>query len=133
MSEITKTSVDGTEYKALKSPDKVSLTTNNYSKHKTSDGFIFHHLYVPCQEIKNKYLPLDSNPREPSYNGQIKQIQNTLEDCPELFHKRNNGITIVCDNVEYNDNTRQCKIKFGERQGICNGGAYLLFDSYNKF
>lgn len=118
----TKRTADGASYNVLETPCTVNYTIHTFSEHKNTDGFRFCHLYVPCNELKSNYLPTDANPREPSNNRQIEEIQNTLQYHPEKFHKRNNGITIVCDSVSYDEKKKVCEIKFGTGRGICNGG-----------
>ncbi len=120
-------------YDVLKTPSDLSLLVSNYSNFQMSDGTIVHHLYVPCLEIKNKLLPMDADPREPSMSPQVKDMRDTLNDHPMDFVKKNNGITLFCDSVDFDSAKSACDIRFGEREGICNGGHtyYAIVGSPN--
>ena len=132
---ITRTTRDqsGT-YEVLKTPCNLSLLVSDYTNYQMSDGTTVHHLYVPCAEIKNDLLPMDADPREPSKTPQVKEMRDTLNDHPMDFVKKNNGITLFCDNVEFDSSKSSCKISFGEREGICNGGHtyYAIVGSINE-
>lgn len=124
-----KTSSDGVEYPVLSIPDggnsSLKLELVDYAgAAELSDvgGYPVHHLYVKCAEIDRKRLPLDANPREPSKTAQVKSMQDTLEDSPGDFIKKNNGIAMLCGGVSIDDNKEIAEITFNENEGICNGG-----------
>lgn len=121
----TKTSSDGVDYRTRMTPCKVELDPIEYSEHPNltdADGFPVYHLYIKCQELKEKLLPLEANPREPSKSRQVQAMQETLEHGPEDFVKKNNGMTILCSRVERVDNGA-VKVEFDHhREGVCNGG-----------
>ncbi len=110
------------KYEVLKTPCELTIPVTNYDNFSMSDGSTVHHLYVPCSEIKKELLPLDADPREPSTTSQVKDMRKTLIESPKDFVKKNNGITLFCDDVVYDPSNKNCKVTFGEREGVCNGG-----------
>lgn len=109
------------DYEALATPCDLDLEVISHAQEPIGSGFTVHHLYVPCKEVKKKLLPLDANPREPALaGGQVQRIMETLREHPEDFVKLNNGITALADLVTFNVGV--CTIRFGEKQGVCNGG-----------
>jgi hypothetical protein len=119
-------SSDGVPYDARKTPSSVVLDVESHSVHtelENRDGFPVHHLYVRCGEIDEKCLPLDANPRRPSNTSQVRAMQDTLRDHPEDFVKMNNGMAMLCGQVDYsNGSNGEVVLQFGENEGICNGG-----------
>jgi len=50
-------------------------------------------------------------------------MQDTLQDYPEDFVKKNNGMAMLCGQVDYSDNgSGEVTLTFEENEGICNGG-----------
>lgn len=117
-------SSSGEQYRVLDPSGDVQFDVVDYAKHDNLGavgGFDTHHIYVTCEELKNKCLPIDANPREPSKSTIVKSMQDTLKDNPESFVKWNNGITVVCEQVNKNNATVELEFA-GEDEGICNGG-----------
>jgi len=98
----------------------------DYSKHAdlgSVGGFDTHHIYLTCEELSNKLLPIDANPREPSHSRIVDSMQDTLADNPSDFIKWNNGLTVVCESVSHDAPNSQVTINFSDSdEGICNGG-----------
>ncbi|WP_167837486.1 AIPR family protein [Halosimplex halophilum] len=121
---MTRTSNGGENYRCLERGSTVEFNYVDYGRHDnlgTVGGFETHHIYLTCQELKEKYLPIDANPREPSNSRIVKSMQETLRDDAESFVKWNNGITVVCENVNKGSGT--VELEFSEEdEGICNGG-----------
>ncbi len=124
-----KTSSDGIDYPVLEIPEEgsASLTLDVIDYAKTAElegvgGYPVHHLYVKCSEIDDKKLPLEANPREPSRTAQVKSMQETLDENPEDFIKKNNGIAMLCGGVEPKKGKESVKLTFNKNEGICNGG-----------
>ena len=108
-------------YETLGTPCQLDLPVMEYAREAIGDGFVVHHLYVPCSRIHDLLLPLDANPREPArVGGQVEKMQETLINYPKDFVKLNNGITMICDAVSREAGV--CSITFGQGQGVCNGG-----------
>lgn len=122
-SMITKTfNADNVEYPVLRTPGDASFANIiRFNKpHEFEDGYKFYHLYISCNELKNKCLPLDANPREPTLGDVVSNMQATLRKEPQKFHHLNNGITIIASNVIFN--APDLTIYFNEGEGVCNGG-----------
>lgn len=117
-------SAKGNDYRVLKSGEHVELDFVDYGQHNnlgSIGGFDTHHIYITCQELKDKCLPIDANPREPSHSRIVQSMQDTLKDQPSSFVKWNNGITVVCENVT--KKSGKIKLNFSDQdEGICNGG-----------
>lgn len=120
--KVTRQSEDGEEYEVIQTPATIEFhDLRVVPSHSFSDGYSFHHLYVPCSQVKSIGLPTDANPREPTRADVVKRMEITIKENPEKFHHMNNGISIICDNVEaIGEDT--VKIVFQEGDGICNGG-----------
>lgn len=130
--EITKQSTDGTPYTSLSTPCEIELDTIDYTGHtklSSVGGFPVHHIYVECNEIKRKYLPLDANPREPSTTAQVRAMQETLQKHPDDFIKKNNGMVLLCNEVNYNEEEGSVTLSFFDQEGVCNGG-HTYFSIY---
>jgi hypothetical protein len=122
---VTRNSADDppVPYEALEGTGVLSLPVEQHAAEPMGDGFIAHHLYVQCQAIKNALLPLDANPREPAKTGgQVGKMQKSLRASPKDFVKLNNGMTLLCDRLLYDERAGTCSITFSEDQGVCNGG-----------
>ncbi|QWC18984.1 AIPR family protein [Halorubrum sp. 2020YC2] len=125
-------SEDGVSYEVLEVPSNVTLPVVNYSGEsdlEEIDAFPVHHLYVRCEALKRTRLPLDANPRRPRNSKQVGEMQDTLQHNPEDFVKKNNGLTILCDNIvseELDDDSiaeeTAITFEFDEGEGVCNGG-----------
>ena len=117
-------STDGIQYETLETPCEVSFEAISVSKNeKVSDhgGFPVYHIYVKCNEIAEKLLPLDANPREPRTTSQVKAMKKELRDTPSDFVKKNNGLTVLSRGVKVED--EQVKLIFeSDSEGVCNGG-----------
>jgi hypothetical protein len=119
---IQKKSEDNFEYEVLETPADVKFSDINViSGLDFSDGYSFHHLYIPCSQIKNLGLPTDANPREPTRADVVDKMCKTITENPDKFHHWNNGISVICDDVDEIDE-KTVKIYFKEGDGICNGG-----------
>ena len=119
----TITSVDGAQYKIAKTPGILDLTdVLKQPAVDVGDNFRFFNIYVKCEEIRQKGLPLDANPREPTMGDVVKRMEETLRKKPEKFHHWNNGMTLICEDIVFNDTNDSVKLKFPEGTGICNGG-----------
>lgn len=120
-SKIKKTSEDGHEYIVLKTPAIVSISDIQYSNSiENGDGYKFHHFFIKCRVLRELALPLDANPREPTRAKVVNEMASTLRENPDKFHHWNNGITLICDELQYKDS--KVSIKFDTGSGVCNGG-----------
>lgn len=123
---VERESADGHTYTSRSVPCKVTLDAIDYKKHNSlpdTGAFLTHHIYVRCEEISEQYLPfLDANPREPSVTSQVTRMQETLHENPEDFVKKNNGLTLICDDIKFDQDDEEVTIEFSEEQGVCNGG-----------
>jgi len=126
---ISVESEDGVEYEVLGVPSKVTLPVVDYSGASTLesiDAFPVHHFYIRCEDLKDIQLPLDANPRRPSHSQQVSEMQETLQYEPEDFVKKNNGLTILCNDIVLpdgeNPDTGTVTLDFQEGEGVCNGG-----------
>jgi hypothetical protein len=119
---------DGTEYpfiplkgEDITVPVSVELDSADYlNKHELQEGFEIHHMYVKCSEVQETRMPLDANPREPSESRQVKAMQRTLDTDPRDFVKMNNGVVIICSDIDSADGS--VSLEFNKGEGICNGG-----------
>ena len=91
----------------------------------TQNGFFT----FACEDIRNKHLPLDpddataANPRAPDANQPVvADMRSTLISDPSIFEMKNNGIIIVCDNINWDASTGMVQISIIEGDGIINGG-----------
>lgn len=125
-------SEDGVPYEVLEVPSNVTLPVIDYSGESNLteiNAFPVHHLYVRCNALKHTRLPLDANPRRPRNSQQVGEMQDTLHFDPEDFVKKNNGLTILCDNIVSEDlddddvpESTAVTFEFDEGEGVCNGG-----------
>lgn len=125
--KVQKTSSDGIAYYAFDTPGDLELEVVDKSKHENLSsvgGFPVYHAYVRCSQIRNKCLPLDANPREPSTTRQVRAMKDTLAESPEDFVKKNNGMTILCKSIQYqpSDENKLTASFSEEEEGVCNGG-----------
>lgn len=130
-------SSDGVPYETRITPSQVTLNVESHSRHaevEDSGAFPVHHFYVKCSEIDEKCLPLDANPRRPSQTSQVRAMQDTLQQSPGDFVKKNNGIAMLCGGVDYwDEGERQVTLSFGKNEGICNGGHTYFAMKTNEF
>jgi hypothetical protein len=130
MTLLPRTSSDQVSYTVAQTPCVVRFDASNYcGSVKTRDGYTFHHLFVPCEQLRTVGLPLDANPREPTRAKVVKEMSETLREAPERFHHWNNGITVVCDDVGCDK--EQITLQFNEGSGVCNGGhTYFTINTF---
>ncbi len=128
----TVTSEDGIEYNVLETPGTAHFPAINYAgSSDAGDGYVFHHAYIPCQQLKAHGLPLDANPREPTRGDVVKKMEETLRESPERFHHWNNGITVICDEFRHDSVNRSIEVALSEGTGICNGGhTYFAISTF---
>jgi hypothetical protein len=99
-----------------------------------SNNSIFHfETYVPFTEAV-KLERGNANVRPPKENHPFKEMMDTVDGSPELFHLKNRGITYICSKFQYDNQTRKlvvlipsvAKSKMTEenspRFGIADGG-----------
>jgi hypothetical protein len=83
-----------------------------------------------------KLVQGDANLRNPSEKKPVKQMRHTIEFRPELFHRKNNGITYLCSKVEMDKKSGQLTIRLPQSGsfGTLNGGhtLYVVQDSVKK-
>lgn len=91
----------------------------------TQNGFFT----FSCEDIRNNHLPLDpddanaANPRAPDANqAVVADMRNTLVTEPSMFEMKNNGIILVCDDIQYDAANNTVRINIIEGDGIINGG-----------
>jgi AIPR protein len=114
--------MDGYDYPCRESPCTTTLRVERYAKQDLPSHFAVHQIYVKCQEVREKLLPLDANLRDPTRTEQVQDMQRCLEETPGDFYKLNNGMTILSRSVTHNPQTGEVAIEFAERDGVCNGG-----------
>jgi hypothetical protein len=126
----SKTSSDQISYKVAGTPCEIPFSAENYcGVTETPDGYKFHHLFVKCEELRTRGLPLDANPREPTRAKVVREMADTLQNHPENFHHWNNGITIICDGVKTSD--ASILFTFNAGSGVCNGGhTYFTINTF---
>lgn len=136
--DATRTSRDGVDYGYVSIPDddtaKVTYDIEEFAGDAeiSDDGYQVYHLYIKCNEVSRKGLPLEANPREPSRTKQVQAMQETLKHNPDDFVKKNNGIVMFANNVTIEDET-EANIKFSQNEGICNGGhTYFAMKTYEE-
>ncbi len=85
-------------------------------------------LLVPLSAYPDDF-GLGPNPREPKVSSKVsKRIGDTLESNPENFHLLNRGITIVAQDIEYDNQSKKVRLDLGEGDeaeelyGILDGG-----------
>src|SRR5262245_20888061 len=107
----TVTSEDRIDYTVLETPGSAHFAGIKYSgNNETGDGYLFHHAYIPCQQLKTHGLPLDANPREPVRGDVVKKMEETLRESPAKFHHWNNGITVICDDFRHDQATNSIQV-----------------------
>jgi hypothetical protein len=99
-----------------------------------SNNSIFHfETYLPFSEAF-KLERGNANVRPPKENHPFKEMMETVEISPEMFHLKNRGITYYCEKFQYDNHSRKLtvsipnvpKSKFDEENarlfGIADGG-----------
>jgi len=84
--------------------------------------------HVPAVPADELWKWRDVNPREVKEGNQVyKGILRTLTTEPARFHERNRGITIVADDLRYDEKTKQVVISFQDPalHGVVDGGHTL--------
>lgn len=123
----------GYEYTQIETPDNVTFPFTSCDEHSAfSDGIVYYTAFIPAESIRVGKLPLDPNPRKPMPNALVTGgIQMTLANQPDRFHHRNNGMTIVANNVLINPSASTVELGFIDGDGICNGGhTYLGIENF---
>lgn len=130
MTLLPRTSSDQVAYTVAQTPCTVVFGADNYCGSVTTpDGYTFHNLFVPCEQLRSIGLPLDANPREPTRAKVVREMSETLREFPERFHHWNNGITVVCDDVSLTP--PNISLRFDEGSGVCNGGhTYFTINTF---
>lgn len=122
----TKTAADGTDYEVLKTGTSVEYKYVDYTRQedvKKVGGYPVHNIYVECKEVKEKLLPTEANPREPTNSPVVGAMHDTLESSPDRFVRRNNGITLICKDIDELPESNKIELTFSDDdEGICNGG-----------
>lgn len=133
-----KTSTDGIEYPYLDLSDIKSAKVEYELAHHAGnaemfdEGYSVHHLYISCEEISEKGLPLEANPREPSQTKQVDAMQETLEHSPKDFVKKNNGMVLFATGVSLSNEGNKATLDFTDYEGICNGGhTYFAITTFD--
>ena len=131
MSYRTVQSEDGIDYRILETPGSLSIPYISWKFHDDiPDGYLLHHLYVRCEDLRALKLPLDANPREPTNSDVVKKMVNTLTDNPNRFHHWNNGISIIVNEIQESGDGL-LNISFNQGDGICNGGhTYFSIETF---
>lgn len=68
------------------------------------------------------------NPREINRRSAVyKQIVQTLKDEPERFHERNRGVTVVADDIAFDDKRKEVVLRMGNTKahGVVDGAHTL--------
>ena len=110
------------------------LTHEEADFEKYGGKYTIHHFYLRCRDVGDTPInfPLDANPRHPQMNAQVGAMRDTLQENPEDFVNRNNGIVVLSSNVqadrEAGDHNAEglATFDFEEGEGVCNGGHTLL-------
>jgi AIPR protein len=78
---------------------------------------------VKTSALKGLDIPLGANPRKPSMrNRNVRAMVEQLEEAPEQFRRKNEGISIVAREAVIDEESQQIFFEMNERQGIMNGG-----------
>jgi len=87
------------------------------------DYDIQHYIFI-CQVIKiPSDIPTTPNPRDQNvYKNIYKEIRSSLIQEEPTFHLKNKGITIVAKSVKHNETDKSYTVKFGDEDGIVDGG-----------
>lgn len=114
----------GLDYTLLETPGTQKYRFQDLKKFDIpGDPYDTYRGIVKCNEIIEKKFPNAANPREPDSKGVVVDMQTTLSLADErtLFHRYNNGMTLVCSDISDGD-AGEHEIDFEYKDGICNGG-----------
>src|SRR3974390_414247 len=85
-------------------------------------------LLVPLDQYPYGFS-LGPNPREPTLTSPVsKKIESTLKDNGESFHLLNRGVTLVVNDLQYDNKTQKVRLTLAENEeedrfyGILDGG-----------
>lgn len=85
--------------------------------------------YCACNRVPAELFNWrEVNPREVKTNGGVfARIQDTLANFPERFHERNRGITLMVDEISYDDKTQTVIIGLSDKaiHGVVDGAHTL--------
>ncbi|MGK2849022.1 MAG: AIPR family protein [Minisyncoccota bacterium] len=88
-----------------------------------------YYLVANIQRVKEDLSELKNwreiNPRHPNTKSDVaKSIVDTLENDPTSFVAKNVGLTVLIDEVAYDNKTQSAKIKLSDKElhGLLNGG-----------
>lgn len=75
-----------------------------------SNDTIFHYqAYLPFSEAV-KLERGNANVRPPKDNKPFREMMESVEEAPELFHVKNRGITYICEKFHYDNQSRKLTI-----------------------
>lgn len=130
---ISKTTNQGSTYSVVDVPSEVSYRYFSAEDCGKVDGENkYWTIYLPMSEVRKKCFPLNANPRKPNTIGSnestdiVVRMRNTLTQHPNKFVRLNNGLTCVCSSLKINSENNTITIKWGEGEGILNGGHTYL-------
>lgn len=114
-----------------------TISTKSFSRLFVSPGnapLRRYYCVVPVAEIPIEWSNwLEVNARESSDKGRVpKAIRTTLTEKPEWFAEYNRGLTVVADQIHWNNKTDQLTLLFKDKyyHGVLDGGHTLraIFD-----
>ena len=130
---INKKTNQGTSYNVVEVPSQISYKYFSAEDCGKVDGENkYWTIYLPMSEVREKCFPLNANPRKPNTIGAnestdiVVRMQNTLSNHPSKFVRLNNGLTCVCGSLSIDTQNKTVTIKWGEGEGILNGGHTYL-------
>lgn len=93
-------------------------------------GYII--LTTKTSALKDLAIPLGANPRKPSSkNKNVQSMIAQLEDEPNNFRRKNEGISIIANKAIIDVQSHKVMFEVDERQGIINGGhTYYVLNKY---
>lgn len=116
------------EYDNLQSPAIVKIPVVHCNDH-TNPSVERRHLSGTLRAEQVKDLPwvlCDANPREPSHNKVVSDIQDTVLNEPEEMQCRNGGLTLVASYDYFDENDEVLYLGLQSREGLVNGGHTQL-------
>ena len=128
-----------------KQTDKTYISFNIHSLRvldntfKNQPQFKYHILLVNTKDLSRELSDWrEINPRVPNLNYSVsKDIKDTLENKPSVFHLRNRGLTIIAERLVYDksSDTNKVTLTFSDKDlhGILDGGhTFEVIQEYNK-
>ena len=115
-------------YENLESPAIVKIPVVHCHEH-TNPGADRQHVSGTIRGETVRQLPwvlCDANPREPSHNKVVSDIQDTALNEPEEMQCRNGGLTNVASFSHYDDDDQALYLGLQSREGLVNGGHTQL-------